>query len=84
MNKEYMLLMVNQRLESLKKQYYAAVNGVSLSGKMSTKQGAAVTRSRLKRDICILELVKELLETSSAVYITNQDACIGFDKLLKE
>ena len=84
MHKEYMLLMVNKRLEQLKKQYYDAVNGKDLNGRMSTKQGAAVTRSRLKRDICILELVKELLQTSEAVFITNQDACMGFDKLLKE
>lgn len=84
MHKEYMLLMVNKRLEQLKKQYYDAVNGKDLKGRISTKQGAAVTRSRLKRDICILELVKELLQTSEAVFITNQDACMGFDKLLKE
>ena len=84
MNKEYMLLMVNQRLVQLKQKYYDACKDISLSGNKSTKGGAAVTRSRIKRDICILELLKELLETSEAVYIENEDACIGFDKLLKE
>lgn len=84
MNKEYMILAANKRLKELKKQYYAACKDVTLAGKQLSKNGAAVTRSRLKRDICILTLIIELLNTSSAVYITDQDACLGFDKLLKE
>lgn len=84
MNKEYMLLMVGKRLEVLTKQYANACKGLSLSGKPVSTSGAACLRSRIKRDICILELLKELLETSTAVYIENEDACMGFDKLLKE
>ena len=84
MNKEYMVRMVQQRLEILKTQYYSACKGLSIGGKQSSKSGAAVTRSRTKRDICILTLVLKLLETSSVVYITDQDACLGFDKLMKE
>lgn len=84
MNKEYMLLMAQKRLDTLKKQYYDACKGLSLNGKRSSKSGAAVTRSRLKRDMCILSLIIELLQASTAVYITDADACLGFDKLLKE
>lgn len=84
MNKEYMIIMAKQRLEVLEKQYYAACQGLSINGKQSSKSGAAVTRSRLKKDICILTLILELLQTSSAVFITDQDACLGFDKLIKE
>lgn len=84
MNKEYMLIKVNERLAVLMKQYRNACDNISLTGKKVSDSTAAGTRTRLKRDICILELVKELLETSSAVYITNDDACTGFDKLIKE
>lgn len=84
MNKEYMLLMVQQRLDKLKEQYYAACKGLTLSGAQASKSGAAVLRSRTKRDICILTLVLELLQTSNAVFINNEDACMGFDKLMKE
>lgn len=85
MNKEYMILAANKRLEELKKQYYTACMDKTTDGKQLSKNGAAVLRSRLKRDICILTLILELLNTSSsAVYITDQDACLGFDKLMKE
>lgn len=84
MNKEYMILAANKRLEELKKQYYTACRDKTTDGKQLSKNGAAVLRSRLKRDICILTLVLELLNISSAVYITDQDACLGFDKLMKE
>jgi len=81
MDKEYMLLMVNKRLEELAEAYKQNVSGHSNA---TTQSSASCLRSRIKRDICILELVKELLLTSKAVYIENEDACLGFDKLLKK
>ena len=84
MNKDYMLAAIRQRLKDLKKQYYAACQDKTIAGRQVSKSGAAVLRSRTKRDICILTLVEELLVTSEAVNIFNEDAIAGFDKLMKE
>lgn len=85
MNKDYMLRMVQQRLTVLRTQYRNACNGKTLTGKDASYMGAAVLRSRLKKEICIITLLEELLLTADDdLYIDNEDAELGFDKLMKE
>lgn len=84
MDRDYMLAAVNHRLKLLRKTYAKACEGLTLNNKKCSPSGAACLRSRTKRDICILLLLRYLLEATTAVMITDNDAILGFDKLMKE
>lgn len=83
MNKEFMLASVKHRLKELEQNYALACDNVTRSGRRLTKSGGACYRSRLKRDICTLKLVRELLASCTAEYIMDVDAADGFDRLIK-
>ena len=79
MNREYMLKKIDERLYELQKRYEELCqedNGHSLSG------GACV-RSRTKRDICILTLLYEVVYQCRECTINNEDALLGFEKLVR-
>lgn len=82
MNKEYMIYAIKQRIEELESVYRNAVNNRGITGTELSKSAAAVTRHRAKRDICCCRLMLELLNTSKAVFITDEDAITGFTYLI--
>lgn len=77
MNRDYMLAKINRRLYDLELQYN------QLDEARYTKKSAGVMRTRLKRDICILTLLYEVVYACREVNITNEDAILGFEKLVK-
>lgn len=81
MNREFMLAAVRERIKELYDRYMYAIDNETCTGKQISKMGGACLRSRLKKDICCLKLVEELLVTSKAVYITDEDAVLGFERL---
>lgn len=81
MEKRQILKMTEEKLSKLKKQYREACNNMS-NGKQCTKGGAAVTRSRLKRDICIMTFIEELLKYPEDSKIYGEDAITGVEKLI--
>lgn len=83
MDKLYMMLKVRERLKALQKKYKSACHCKTVSGKELTDGAAAAVRTQCKRDMCILTLIQQLLETSQAVYIEDEDAIEGFDKLVE-
>lgn len=84
LEKKYMLEAIDSRLKILMKEYRQACYNKTVPGKQLTRNGAAVKRCNLKRDICILTLVKELLEGYKPEAIYDEDSILGFNKLIKE
>ena len=83
MNREYMIKAVNDRLTELKQQYRNACKNISITGKELTYNGAACLRKRLKKDICTLSLIAELLKQYKGE-LTDPDAILGFEKLVRD
>lgn len=82
MDKEYMLFKVRERMKELKRRYAIYVQGLGLDGKELIPATAALKRCETKRNLQILMLVEHLLITSQAVFIDDDDAIEGFDKLV--
>ena len=83
MNKQYMLLALRRRLKELQRRYVLACNNKDQQGIVISKGTAGVLRARIKRDMQLLCLIEQLLITSAAVYITDDDAIDGFNKLVE-
>lgn len=77
MNKEYMLMCVNERLKVLQQRYYDTINDTE-----SSYQVSQVRRASIQRDIQIIKLLRYLLQSSPSVWIEDEDAIKGFDKLV--
>ena len=82
MEVEYMRKQVRERLDYVSYAYKQALNDTTVLGKKVSLAGGRCLRSRLKRDICILKLVSELLDYSYQDEVVDEDAIIGFEKLL--
>lgn len=83
MNKQAMLSGVSRRLTELEGAYASACEGKSDAGNMYTKNSAAVSRSRLKRDIQILMLIQELaVGVRDGYEINDDDALEGYERLV--
>lgn len=83
MDKKYIKKQIAVILPKLEQQYFAACNGITLSGAAGTKKGTAVLRTRLKKNICTLYLIQELIEFPSAAEVLGEEANIALDKLLE-
>jgi len=83
MNREFMIMEASKRLSELEGEYNLALENKTKDGKVVTDGGARVLRSKIKRDICILTLILELLQSTDVVYIRDDDSILGFDKLIK-
>lgn len=83
MDKEYMLLKCRARLKELRARYHKACLNQNENGDAIPIATAATNRSNLKRDISILVLLEQLLVTSKAVYIEDEEAIDGFDRLVE-
>lgn len=83
MNREWMLLMTRERIRNLKNRYYAACKDKDEHGNPYGKHRALTVRVECKKSIQILTLIEQLLLTSSAVWIEDEDACEGFSKLIE-
>lgn len=84
MDKEYMLKKVNARLKVLRDKYIIYLTDHDEDGREVSAGYGKQLRTKTKRDICILTLIQKLLLTSSSVYIEDDDAIMGFDKLIGE
>ena len=84
MDKEYMLRKISARLETLRKRYVIYLTDHDEKGREVSVGYGKQLRTKTKRDICILTLIQYLLITSSSVYIEDDDAIMGFDKLIGE
>lgn len=83
-DKDYMLEELAYRIEYLKEAYKAYAQGHNIRGDPVTRSGAACLRSRVKKDICTLSLVKEILEQcTDDIVIEDPDSLLGFDRLVK-
>lgn len=80
LTRDYMLGKIDRRLYDMEKQYEA----LSSEGAYGTESGLACRRSRCKRDICILTLLYEITYSCRECNITNEDAILGFEKLVKD
>lgn len=81
MNKAYMLEMVRQRIKILEAKYreYFDTNGPSKS-----ISGAACIRSRIKKDLGVLQLLEYLLlYCPDTMEIDNSNLCAAFDRLVE-
>lgn len=83
MDKEYMLFKVRERIKELERRYKIYAQGLNLKGQELIPGTAALKRCETKRSIQILMLIETLLITSHAVFIDNEDAIEGFDKLVE-
>lgn len=83
MNKEYMLQVLSDRIESMYKEYCASCADAAVTS--ITNPSQVVKRSRIKNRILTLILIKELVEQLPKNYIMdNSDAELAFDMLVKE
>lgn len=81
MNKEYMLAKVRQRLEEQMINYRNLCNG---TGRSKTYAGSAVNRSKVKKEIQLLQLLEYLLMyCPDTMMIDNQELTDGFDRLVE-
>lgn len=83
MNKEYMLIAIRRRIAFLEKAYTAACNNKTIDGRELTPNGAGSKRAKLKKDIQLLILLRELLFKYNGGLIEDEDACEAFDKLVE-
>lgn len=83
MDKKYIKSQCAVMIPKLEQQYFAACNGITLGGQQGTKKGTAVLRTRLKKSICTLYLIQELIEFPNAAEVTGEEANIALDKLLE-
>ena len=84
LNKVVMLKEIDDALVSLKNRYILACKQLNSNGTIATENGSRTIRSRTKRDICILTLIKDLLNSISNNNISlSEDAVLGFDKIIK-
>ena len=85
LEKKYMLSRISERLEDLKHKYWLTCQGLNFKGEPASPNGAAWTRSKVKKDICAIVLVQDLLMVckDDEVKLTD-DALLGFDRLIGE
>lgn len=81
MEKAQVLNEIALRIKNLKAKYIDACSDIC-NGKTRSKNGAAVTRSRLKRDICIAMFVYEVVAQCRETFQLSDDALLGFEKLI--
>ena len=82
MNKEYMLQVLDDKIESMYKDYVASCADASVT--YITNASQVVKRSRIKSKILTLILIKELVEQLPKNYVMdNSDAELAFDLLVK-
>lgn len=79
MNKEWMLLSVRERIKVLERQF----KDLNKQCTLNPSPYCTVTKSRVKKTLELCILIEQLLLTSKAVYIDDEDACNGFDKLMR-
>lgn len=78
MNKEYMLLLIERRLQVLHDRYQETIkNSSGDSEKVQQVRRAAITR-----DMQIIKLLRIALIATPDLYIEDDDAIAGFDKLV--
>ena len=77
MDREYMLNKISKRLDELEAVYK------QIADDTYTKRSAGCMRSRVKRDICILTLLYEVVYACRSIDITNPDALLGLERLVK-
>lgn len=80
MDREYMLGRIDKRLYDLQVQY----EQLCAEDAAGTQSGLACRRSRVKRDICILTLLYEVVYQCRSCEITKEDSIMGFEKLVKD
>lgn len=80
MDREYMLGRIDKRLYDLQLQYQQLCD----DNATGTQSGLACRRSRVKRDICILTLLYEVIYQCRSCEITKEDSLLGFEKLVKD
>ena len=80
-SKQRLKTLLDKRLAEMKRQYRESCYDCGMKGDKIKKTSATVARSKLKRDICILYLIWELLEqpTNSEVY--GDEAMLAIAKL---
>lgn len=78
MNKEYMMPLIQARKDQLLAKYK------NIASYGLTKQGAHFAKSKAKRDYCILALLEEVLSQCENVCIKDEDALLGFEKIIME
>lgn len=84
MDKEYMLFKVRERIKELERRYRIYCSGKNLKGVELIPATAALKRCEVKRDIQMLILIEQLLMvTSNSVFVTDQDAIDGFNRLVE-
>lgn len=83
MDREYMLYLTKLRLDELHTRYKLACVDKDKNGNPLKSNTAATLRGTLKRDYQIASLIYALLQSSKAVYITDDDAIDGFHKLME-
>lgn len=78
MDKRYMLLMIDKRIAVLQQRYQDTIN--NRDGDSIAVQNTR--RANIKRDLQVLKLLRYLLLATPAIYIEDDDAIDGFDKLV--
>lgn len=82
MNKVYMLQILNDKIESMYKDYCASCADASITFISNPSQ--VVKRSRIKNKVLTLILIRELVEQLDDDYLmNNSDAELAFDLLTK-
>lgn len=72
---------LNKRLAELKQQYRDTCNDSGLKGNKIKKTSATVIRSSLKKNICILYLIGELLEQPNNTEVYSDESIMALTKL---
>lgn len=82
MDKEWMLFMIKQRIDTLYNLYHKACDGLDANGKPYKGRSGDTRACKYKHDIQLLILIQELLSVTKALYINNEDAIEAFEKLI--
>ena len=82
MDKDYMLVLVRERIEQLQQRYKLAARCRDDNGELITNGAAAAIRTQCKRDLQILKVIEQLLlYCSSSLYLDDEDIIAGFHRL---
>ena len=83
LEKDYMLTRTEERLGELKHRYYLTCQCITVDGEVASANGSASRRSKIKKDICAIVLVQDLLKACNAKGIAlTTDALLGFERLI--
>lgn len=85
LTRKYMLDKIRERRETLISQYKCYINDKDPNGRELSYASAAFHRSKVKKDICLLTLLEELLYNLPAdAYIEEDDSVDAFMRLIKD